>query len=272
MWLECIPETERIKLDSIINLLFRFAIRTVIVLFFLVQYVAWASELTWLTLLLRVLGVLYSGIMAIVFLVRWINPPTSAFILQVRAALRAEGKTDRIELVWTEYARLGVPICLAAIAGEDMLFVRHAGFQWGEILRVWNANRHGMPMRGASGITQQMVKNLFLWHERTYTRKILEAFLTALVEACLPKKRILEIYLNIIQFDRCVFGVEAAARHFFKKAVNQLSWEQCALLMTATQNPTLYRLDAPSAFMLSKQSKILHRMQLLGEHHLDRIA
>ena len=126
------------------------------------------------------------------------------------------------------------------------------------------AHERGGKLRGASTITQQVAKNLFLWSGHSFVRKGLEASLTVMMETALPKERILEIYLNIAQFGAGVYGVEAAARHFFHEHATALTREQSALLAVVLPNPQRLRVDAPSRYVLSQRDWTLKQMANLG--------
>ena len=143
------------------------------------------------------------------FSLRWINPWKTAFMWIIQRELEKNGANPEISSPWVPISEIAPVMRLAAVAFEDPKFPYHAGFAWGHIFRVWRENRAGKPRRGASTISQQLVKNLFLWPGQAWVRKGLEAYLTLILEAVLPKRRILEIYLNIIQMDLNVFGVEA---------------------------------------------------------------
>jgi len=125
------------------------------------------------------------------------------------------------------------------------------------------ASEHGKKLRGASTISQQVAKNLFLWNGG-FVRKGLEAYFTILLEAMWPKERILEVYLNIAEFGSGVYGVEAAGHHFFHKPAARLTSSEAALLAAVLPNPIRLRVDRPSAYVLSRQSQILGQMRALG--------
>ena len=198
---------------------------------------------------------------------RWINPPTSAFMLAGAAAGVLEQGDHRYR---TEY-RLGgswrqisPQAAIAVIASEDQQFPFHFGFDLHSIREAVQAHEHGAKLRGASTITQQVTKNLFLWPGRSFLRKGLEAGLTLTLEAALPKERILEIYLNVAQFGRGIYGVEAGALHFFHEHAHDLNSEQSALLAVVLPNPVTLRVDAPSPYVLGRRDWTLHQMANLG--------
>ena len=195
---------------------------------------------------------------------RRVNPPSSAFMHQVRAALRRAGEDGSIEYRWVDYEDIHPFMRLAAFAVEDPDFPVHTGFAVRRMLRALRENRRRTVLRGESTITQQLAKNLFLTPAQTYCRKLVEAYLTILLECLLPKRRILELYLNIVQLDRAVFGVGAAAAHYFGKSAGELTAAEAALLAAVLPNPVHYRVDRPSAEELQLQAFVLHRMEELG--------
>lgn len=153
---------------------------------------------------------------------------------------------------------------LAVIASEDQLFPSHWGFDFNSIARVLRKLPDGGRIRGASTITQQLVKNLYLWPGQSWLRKGLEGWLTLVLEATWPKRRILEVYLNMVQFGGCTFGVQAASRQFFSKSASRLAAREAALLASALPNPVRLNLSRPSGYMQQRARWIVQQMQTLG--------
>ncbi|WP_376782093.1 monofunctional biosynthetic peptidoglycan transglycosylase [Atlantibacter hermannii] len=154
---------------------------------------------------------------------------------------------------------------LAVIAAEDQKFPEHWGFDMAAIQKaVAHNERNENRIRGASTLSQQTAKNLFLWDGRSWVRKGLEAGLTVGIETVWSKRRILTVYLNIAEFGDGIFGVEAAARHYFNKPASQLSVSQAALLAAVLPNPLRFKADAPSGYVRSRQAWILRQMRQLG--------
>jgi monofunctional biosynthetic peptidoglycan transglycosylase len=150
------------------------------------------------------------------------------------------------------------------IAAEDQQFPFHAGFDVESIREAVRDNARGGRVRGASTITQQVAKNLFLWPGRSWARKALEAWFTVLIEVTWPKERILETYLNVAEFGRGTFGVEAAARHFFGKPALRLSRREAATLAAVLPNPKQFRVERPSRYVRERRDWILRQMAALG--------
>jgi monofunctional glycosyltransferase len=218
--------------------------------------------LKWVGLLILA-WVLVSG--GLVLLLRWLNPPTTAFMLAASArATAVHDSSYRTAYAWTDLEHISSNAAVAVIASEDQQFPFHAGFDFKSIRASVRASERGRKLRGASTITQQVAKNLFLWSGRSFARKALEAWLTVLIEATWPKERILEMYLNIVQFGRGIYGVQAASQRFYHKPASRLSSGDAALLAAVLPNPILLRVDRPSSYVLGRRNTILEQMRNLG--------
>jgi monofunctional biosynthetic peptidoglycan transglycosylase len=217
-----------------------------------------------------------AGCVATVLALRYVDPPTSAFMLRDRLGTHAAEVGTPIQHVWVPWSAISPHAAVAAVAAEDQKFPHHAGFDVHAIRMAVEsrlaADAGGEPLRGASTISQQVAKNLFLWPARSWLRKGIEAALTLLIEALWPKRRILEVYLNIAQFGDDVYGVEAAARHFFGKAASEVSADEAALLAAVLPNPLRLSIARPSPYVRERQRWIRRQMrQLGGVAFLDRI-
>jgi monofunctional biosynthetic peptidoglycan transglycosylase len=203
---------------------------------------------------------------------RWMRPPTSAMMLRTRRRLaaRSDGRPT-LAYTWVDLDRVSRAMWLAAIAAEDAYFRDHSGFDWDSIRDARVHNRTHVRKRGASTITQQVAKNLFLWPQRSYVRKALEAYLTGLIEALWPKRRILEVYLNIAQFGVDVFGVEAAAWRYFGGAASGLTDVQAALLAAVLPSPRTHDVGRPSHQLRFRQAWIRAAARRLGDRYLERL-
>jgi len=200
-----------------------------------------------------------------VLLLRWCAPLTSAMMLEARLEAWAARQRDyHTEFHWVSLEQISAPAALAVIASEDQLFPFHAGFDFNSIREAVRASEHGRRLRGASTISQQVAKNLFLWPGHSFVRKGLEAYFTVLIEACWPKERILEMYLNVAQFGAGVYGVEAAAQHFWRKPARRLSAAEAALLAAVLPNPLRLHAERPSHYLLERRDWILAQMRALG--------
>jgi monofunctional biosynthetic peptidoglycan transglycosylase len=192
-----------------------------------------------------------------VLVLRFVPPPFTAMMLEQPRPIR------EIQYEWRDRRELAATVARAVIASEDQRFLAHHGFDFDQLQIALDEHRAGDELRGASTITQQVAKNLFLWSGRSFVRKGLEAYFTVLLEACWPKQRILEVYLNVAELGDGVFGVEAAARRFFGVSASALSAEQAALLAAVLPNPRKLLADRPSSYVRSRQSWILGQMRLL---------
>ena len=150
------------------------------------------------------------------------------------------------------------------VASEDQLFPVHRGFDLESIREAAEGNNQGKRVRGASTISQQVAKNLFLWSGRSYLRKGIEAWFTMLIELIWPKHRILEVYLNIAQFGRGIYGVEAAARTFYHASAARLIPAQAATLAAVLPSPLRMHADRPSRYVRTRRDEILAQMRALG--------
>jgi monofunctional biosynthetic peptidoglycan transglycosylase len=200
---------------------------------------------------------------------RWYDPPTSAFMLQDRlAAWWHKQRAYRPDYRWVNWYRISPHAPLAVVAAEDQKFPHHWGFDREALAEAWEEHRDGIRTRGASTITQQVAKNLFLWPGKNLFRKGLEAYFTVLIELCWSKKRILEVYLNIAEFGRGVYGIGAASARYFNKLPRYLNRWESALLATVLPNPKRMRVDRPSTYMQARAVWILSEMDRLNR--IDR--
>jgi len=206
------------------------------------------------------------SVLAVVAL-RWVNPASSAFMLENRLnALSAGDRAYRTDYDWVDLENISPHAAIAVVASEDQQFPFHAGFDFKSIRESVRASESGKKkkMRGASTISQQVAKNLFLWNGRSFVRKGLEAWLTVVMEATWPKERILEMYLNIAQFGRGVYGVQAASRRFFHKPASRLTSSEAATLAAVLPNPISMHAGRPSAYVSERREQILRQMRALG--------
>ena len=218
--------------------------------------------LKWIALAVLTCAAL-SALLVLAF--RWLDPPTSAFMLETRLEAMADGdRTYRTDYEWASLERISPHAAIAVVASEDQQFPFHSGFDLNSIRESVRASERGKKLRGASTISQQVAKNLFLWNGRSYFRKGLEAWMTVLIEAMWPKERILEVYLNIAQFGKGIYGVEAASRRFYHKTAAKLSSSEAAVLAAVLPNPIKMHADRPSAYVQMRRDQILGQMRALG--------
>lgn len=200
---------------------------------------------------------------------RWLDPPTSAFMLRDQvASWIGDGPTVRHS--WRDWEQIAAPMKVAVIASEDQTFPDHKGFDFKSIDQALQERERGRRVRGASTISQQVAKNLFLWSGRSWLRKGLEAYFTVLIELMWPKQRILEVYLNLIELGPGIYGVGSASELYFRKPAARLNAYDAALLAAVLPNPIRLRANAPSRYVRSRQSWIVGQMRGLGGTSLLR--
>jgi monofunctional glycosyltransferase len=220
-------------------------------------------------LLRWLLGLLLTGMVlsiAAVLLLRWWPPVTSAFMLEAHLEALASGDFSlHLHHTWVDRDRISPNMQLAVIASEDQKFPFHHGFDVGAIQDAVREQEEGVRSRGASTISQQTAKNLFLWNGHSYLRKGVEVWFTALLELLWPKTRILEVYLNCAQFGPDVYGVEAAAQLYFHKHAAALTRSDAAQLAAVLPNPAKLHADRPSAYVAGRRQWILGQMRDLGD-------
>jgi len=202
----------------------------------------------------------------LVLQLRWFTPPTSAFMLEQRMA------GVRVHYKWVPLDRISPYAALAVISSEDQKFFEHWGFDLEAIADAVRENQSRSNPRGASTISQQVAKNLFLWPGKSYLRKGVESYLTLLMELLWPKERILEVYLNIAEMGRGVFGVEAASRRFFGRTAAHLNMHQAATLAAVLPSPDHMRADRPSDYVRHRTWQIIQQMHALGGRSFLRAA
>ena len=215
-------------------------------------------------LLWLVAGLVAASVLAVTAL-RWLPVPVTAFMLQDRlAAARADDPRYRFAHDWVPWREISPHAAVAVVAAEDQKFATHRGFDLEAIDAALGDARRGGRVRGASTISQQVAKNLFLWPGRSWLRKGLEAYFTVLIELLWPKQRILEVYLNSAEFGPGTWGVEAASQRYFGKPAARLTRQEAALLAAVLPSPKRLRVDNPSGYVRRRQAWILGQMAALG--------
>ncbi|MGH8164304.1 MAG: monofunctional biosynthetic peptidoglycan transglycosylase, partial [Rhodanobacteraceae bacterium] len=185
-----------------------------------------------------------------VLMLRFLPPATSAFMIERRVGAALHGEHDfHVDYRWVPWSRIAPVAPLAMVAGEDQKFPFHHGFDFESIHTAIDQADQGMRLRGASTISQQTAKNLFLWNDRSFVRKGIEAWFTVLIEATWPKRRILEVYANIAELGDGIYGVEAASEVYFGEHASQLTVHQAALLAAVLPDPRRLHADRPSSYV-----------------------
>jgi monofunctional glycosyltransferase len=219
--------------------------------------------------LLRSLAILLLAWLALswllVLLLRFMPPWTSAVMLERQTGAWLRGEQDfHLRQHWVPWGQISPYVPLAMVAGEDQKFPYHHGFDFDSIQNAMDAADEGKRLRGASTISQQTAKNLFLWNGRSFVRKGLEAYFTVLIELTWPKQRILEMYVNIAELGDGVYGVGAASDAYFRTPPARLSPAQAARLAAVLPSPRRLHADHPSAYVLRRAGWIQQQMEQLG--------
>lgn len=200
-----------------------------------------------------------------VLVLRFVPPWTSAIMMERRTSALIHGDKDfRLQHRWVPWSQVSPYVPLAMVAGEDQKFPYHHGFDFDAIQNAMDAADEGRRLRGASTISQQTAKNLFLWNGRSFVRKGLEAYFTVLIELTWPKQRILEVYMNIAELGDGIYGVGAASDAFFHQPPSQLSPAQAARLAAVLPSPRRFHADRPSAYVQGRANWIQQQMAQLG--------
>lgn len=222
--------------------------------------------------LFKLLLWLMAGSALLVLVFRWLPPPGTALMVERKIESWIDGQPIDLQRNWRPWDELSDDLKIAVIAGEDQKFAEHWGFDVAAIQAALAHNQQGGSVRGASTLSQQVAKNLFLWSGRSWLRKGAEVWFTALIELLWPKQRILEVYLNSVEWDAGVFGAEAAAQHHFKVGAPYLSAQQASLLAAVLPNPREWSASRPSGYVSQRASWIRQQMrQLGGSHYINQL-
>jgi monofunctional biosynthetic peptidoglycan transglycosylase len=217
-------------------------------------------------------GTFFTVSILLVLFLRWVNPPTSSFMLQRQFESWQNEENLKLQYQWVDWEAISAEIKMAAITSEDQGFATHWWLDLNSIQKAIDEYERGEDLRGASTITQQTAKNLFLWAGQSYLRKAIETYCALLMELLWSKERILEVYLNIVEFGDGIYGVHAAAHHYFDTTPANLSKWQSALMVTALPAPKRYDLANPSNYMLKRRTWVLQYMEFLGDsHYLNKL-
>jgi len=204
--------------------------------------------------------------LVLILVLRWVPVPFSAFMVGHFIS------GEKVAYDWVPLDRISRNMPIAVVAAEDQRFPDHWGFDFEAIADALEHNGKNKRLRGASTISQQVAKNLFLWPGRSWLRKGLEAGFTVGIELCWPKRRILEVYLNIAQFGPSTFGVGAASKRFFNRSADKLNSHQAALLAAVLPNPGRYKVAPPSSYVWQRAADIRQQVRRLGgPSYLNRL-
>lgn len=220
----------------------------------------WLWRLTWKA------GLYFFGITAALVLLYSFLPVPLTPLMVIRTAQQAgdAGRDVRLYKDWTALQNISPQLQLAVVCAEDQLFLEHQGFDLEAIEKAYKHNQKSKRKRGASTISQQTAKNVFLWPGRSWVRKGLEVYFTFLIELAWSKKRIMTNYLNVIEFGDGIYGAEAAAHYYFHKPAKNLNREEAALLAAVLPNPLRYSVAKPTAYVRQRQQWIMRQMRAWG--------
>ncbi|HEY1010965.1 MAG: monofunctional biosynthetic peptidoglycan transglycosylase [Daejeonella sp.] len=196
---------------------------------------------------------------------RFLNPPITFLMLQRGIERKVDNKGWKIEKEWVRLEDLSDNLKAAAIAGEDVNFLKHWGFDFKAMENAFEKNQKGKRIIGGSTISQQTAKNVFLWPGRSYVRKVFEVYFTGLIELLWSKERILEVYLNVIETGDGLYGAEAASWNYYHRSAVSMSKQQAALLVAVLPNPRRWSPAKPTSYIYYKQGLILRNMRRLGK-------
>lgn len=219
-------------------------------------------------LIKRTFLILFIAQLVYIVALKWVNPPIT--ITQINSLIEGHG-LQRDYISWDEMPKSAK---LAAIASEDQLFAIHNGFDKKSIEKAldFNDKNQGKKLRGASTISQQVAKNVFLWQKRSWFRKGLEAYFTFMIELVWGKERILEMYLNVSETGIGTFGIEAASQRYFKKPASQLTQNEAARIIVNLPNPKKYRVNPPSGYVSKRAGWVERQMRNLeGDAEIKKL-
>lgn len=204
-----------------------------------------------------------------VIVFRWVPVPFTPLMLIRNVEQWSKGEKAPFEHDWVSIDKISQNLAKAVIVSEDQKFMEHFGFDVEAIEKAYEKNKKGKRVKGASTITQQTAKNVFLWPQRTYVRKGFEVYFTFLIEIFWSKERILEVYLNSIEMGKGVYGAEAAAQHWFRKPAANLNSYEAASIAAILPNPRKYRATRSSGYIENRKSWILRQMNYYGPLTFD---
>jgi monofunctional biosynthetic peptidoglycan transglycosylase len=200
----------------------------------------------------------------LVILLRWLPVPITPLMIIRCVEQVIDGKTLTLKKDWEPLENISPNLQLAVVCSEDQNFIHHYGFDMEAIEKAMEHNETHKKKRGASTISQQTAKNVFLWPGRSWVRKGLEVYFTFLIETCWSKQRIMEVYLNIIETGNGIYGAQASAKSFFKKDAKSLNSSESALIAAVLPSPRKYSATNPGSYIRSRQNWIMHQMALWG--------
>ncbi len=210
-----------------------------------------------------VLGFVILSVVSVI-LYRWVPVPITPLMVIRCIEQKSDGKEMKMKHDWVTLEEISPKLQLAVVCSEDQNYLKHFGFDWGAIEKAMKENEEGKRVRGASTITQQTAKNVFLWPGRSYIRKAFEVWFTILVEIFWSKERIMEVYLNSIEMGDGVYGAEAASQYWYKKKAVKLTKDEAAGIAAVLPNPLKYRANPPTNYIIKRKTWIKQQMNYWG--------
>lgn len=199
-----------------------------------------------------------------VILFRWIPIPVTPLMLTRCIEHKMDGKEMKLNKDWVSLDEISPSLQLAVVCSEDQNFIKHNGFDFEAIEKAMDYNETHEKTRGASTISQQTAKNVFLWTGRSYLRKAFEVYFTFLIETFWSKERIMEVYLNVIEMGDGIYGAQAASKTFFKKDAKYMTKSECATIAAVLPNPRKFNAGKPSAYTQKRRGWVMNQMSLWG--------
>lgn len=222
-------------------------------------------------ILRKILGIIWRIILGFVILsvlsviiFRWVPVPITPLMVIRCIEQKSDGKPMKMEHDWIPFEKISPKLQLAVVCSEDQNYLKHFGFDWGAIEKAMKENEEGKRVRGASTITQQTAKNVFLWPGRSYIRKGFEVWFTVLIEVFWSKERIMEVYLNSIEMGDGVYGAEAASQYWYKKKAEKLTKDEAAGIAAVLPNPRKYKANPPTNYIIKRKTWIKQQMNYWG--------
>jgi len=231
----------------------------------------WRFYLKKVLIILRLVLLLFLGSTLLVeVLYTFINPPVTPLMIKRMLEQKQDGKKARLQKKWMPVEKISPHMIKAVVASEDNRFLEHWGIDMDAIQKAIEHNKRYRRKHGASTITQQVAKNVFLWPARTWLRKGFELYFTLTIDLIWSKKRIMEVYLNVIETGDGIYGVEAAAKKYYRKPAKRLTASEAALIAACLPNPRKRNPAAPTPYLLRRQARILDLMYKIGDVKLRR--
>lgn len=203
------------------------------------------------------------SIVSVIFF-RWVPIPVTPLMLIRCVEHKMDGKEMKLNKDWVSLDQISPSLQLAVVCSEDQNFIKHNGFDFEAIEKAMDYNETHTKTRGASTISQQTAKNVFLWQGRSYLRKGLEVYFTFLIETFWSKERIMEVYLNVIEMGDGIYGAQAASKTFFKKDAKYMTKSECATIAAVLPNPIKFNAGKPSAYTQKRRGWVMNQMSLWG--------